>query len=81
MAAAPDAKHAFVASPLGNRQGNQFVIGRAIDSRLDTKVFGSTGTHQDIRSWFAGEQIVRDADRMLRARGDNLIDVSTKDST
>ena len=56
LAAAPDAQHALAADPFMNRQGDQFVIGGAVDPRLDAEVLRRAGADQDVGRWLTGEQ-------------------------
>ena len=57
------------ADPFRHRQRHQFVVDRATDARLDRPAAVAVA-HLDIGRRLAGQDIVRDADRMIGAGGD-----------
>ena len=57
---------------LPHSQRDELVVNCTIDPRLDAK------SDQKIGCWFAGENVVRDADRIFRARGHHLIDIGAE---
>src|SRR6185437_9612303 len=56
---------------------HQFVVYGAADPRLDAEGAGAA-TDQKIGRRLAGQQIVSDADRMIRPGGDNLVDIGAE---
>ena len=76
-AAAPDAERPAAADPAGLGQGSQLVIDGAADPRLDPRPLAAR-PHQQIGRRMAGQEIVRDPDRVLGIGRDDLVDIGAK---